>query len=121
MATFEINGKEHELKLTWDSVKQLNSKYDGGSMELIGKAMMGDLETFPVVIHAALIHTGEKLTQKSVEERIGELFDSGDIDALEIIRVSNEVVSGSFFYRGLIEKMTKGDKAFKKTMDQLLE
>ena len=37
MAKFEIDGKEYDLKLTFESVNYLNGSLKGGSYELIGR------------------------------------------------------------------------------------
>ncbi|MBM7600424.1 hypothetical protein JOC34_002815 [Virgibacillus halotolerans] len=105
MATFEIDGKEYDLKLTFPSVKYLNGQLQGGQMEVIGKALMADLEFFPHVVHAGLFHTDEKFTYKKVEKAIEKAFDDEKLDASDMMRISNEVVTDSFFYRKLTEKL----------------
>src|SRR5699024_7798655 len=76
MATFTIDEQEYELKLTFESVKRLNKAFDGGSLEIIGLAMAGDLDAFPSVLHAGLLHTGEKFTQKKINEAIEQAFEN---------------------------------------------
>lgn len=120
MATFEINGKEHELKLTYASVKRLNNVHEGGSFELIGKAMQGDFETFPHIIHAGLLHTGEDYSFKTVEEAIEQAFADEKISLDDIIKISNEVVTQSFFYKPTVTKLTKQNPEMKKALEQLL-
>ena len=121
MATFTIGEKEHELKLTYDGVKRLNKVHEGGSFELIGKAMMGDLDTFPHIVHAALLHTGEKYTFASVEAAIGEAFESERLDMDGILRLSNEVITQSFFYKATVAKLLAKDKSAKAMMELLLK
>lgn len=119
MANFEIKGKEYELKLTFESVKRLNGLYDGGAYELIGKAMMGDIETFVQIVHAGLLHTGEKFTLKDVEARIVELFEAEQIDQDAITKVANEVVTNSFFYKKMVDKLMADNTQAKAAIDKL--
>lgn len=120
MTTFTIDEKEYELKLTYESVKRLNKEFEGGSFELIGKAISGDFEAFPVIIHAALLHTGEKITQKKVEEQIGVLFEKEELTLETIQKLSNEVISESFFYKPTVEKLMKQNPEMKKAYEQLM-
>lgn len=121
MATFTINGKEHEMKLTYAGVKKLNGVYEGGSFEIIGKAMMGDLDTFPHIVQAALLHTGENYSLTQIESAIDEAIESEKLDMTGILRVSNEVITQSFFYRATVEKLMAKDKAAKRALDDLLK
>jgi len=121
MATFLINGKEYELKLDWKAVKYLNGLYEGGSFELIGKAMMGDLETFPRIVHAALFHTGENFALETVEQAIGEAIAEERLDMTGVLRMSNEIVNDSFFYKATVAKLLAKDKKAKTAIDELLK
>lgn len=67
MTTFIIGEKEYELKLSYEAIKRLNKAVEGGSYEIIGKAIQADFETFPLIVHAGLIHTGENFSLKTVE------------------------------------------------------
>ncbi|ETB71265.1 hypothetical protein A943_07750 [Bacillus sp. CPSM8] len=109
MARFEIEGNEYELKLTYASVEYLNGLYKGGSFELIGKALMGDLEAFPNIIHAGLFHTGKNFSIKKIREAIEAAISEEKLDMDEIMKLSNEVVSKSFFYKKTVEKLLKKD------------
>src|SRR5690606_24390804 len=120
MATFEIGGKEYELKLNYAAVKRLNNVHEGGSFELIGKAMQGDFETFPHIVHAALLHTGENFTLQTVEDAIGELVENEKLTLDDIMRLSNEVITQSFFYKPTVDKLAKQNPEMKKALDQLL-
>src|SRR5690625_4273525 len=119
MITFEINEKEYELKLTYKSIKYLNGKFDGGSYELIGKAIQGDIEAFPLIVHAGLFHTDENIALKTVEDRIEELIDSGELSLEDIAKISDEVVTQSFFYRATVDKIMKNNPEMKKALEQL--
>ncbi|MFJ5716530.1 tail assembly chaperone [Neobacillus sp. NPDC093127] len=109
MARFEIDGKEYELKLTFESVKHLNGQFDGGSMELIGRAMMGDLDTFIKIVHAALFHAGQNFSFAVVEKEIEKAFAEEKLDMDYVLKVSNEVVVESFFYKTTAAKLLKSD------------
>src|SRR5690625_2158762 len=119
MVTFEINDKEYELKLTYKAIKYLNGIFEGGSYELIGKAIQGDIESFPKIVHAALFHTDENFALSTVEEQIEELVDSGKLSLDQIARICDEVVAQSFFYKATIEKLMKSNPEMKKALDQL--
>lgn len=121
MATFEIDGKEYELKLTYASVKKLNNVHEGGSFELIGRALQGDFDTFPHIIHAALLHTGENFTLQDVENAIADLIEKEKLSFDDILRISNEVVTKSFFYGPTVEKLVKQNPEMRKALDQLLD
>lgn len=121
MATFTIGEKEHELKLTYAGVKKLNGLYEGGSFELIGKAMMGDLDTFPHIVQAALLHTGENYTIKHVEDALDAAIEAEKIDMNDILKLSNEVITQSFFFKATVAKLLAKDKGAKKMLDGLLK
>lgn len=105
MATFEIDGKEYELKITFDAVKRLNKAFEGGSFEVIGSAIAGDFDAFPVIIHAALLHTKEGITLKAVNKAIEEAFESESLTLDDMLRIGNEVILESFFYKPTVTKL----------------
>lgn len=120
MATFEINGKEYELKINYAAVQRLNGIHEGGSFELIGKAMQGDFATFPHIVHAALLHTGENFAFKAVEKAIAESIDNERLSFDDILRISNEVITQSFFYKPTVDKLAKQNPEMKEAIEQLL-
>jgi hypothetical protein len=109
MARFEVGGKEYELKLTYASVKHLNELFPGGSLELIGKAMTGDLATFSLIVHAALFHTKQNFSIATVEEAIEDAFNAEKIDMDYVLKTSHEVVTESFFYKKTVDKLLAND------------
>lgn len=119
MTTFEINGKEYELKLTYAGIKRLNNAFEGGSYEAIGKAIAGDFEAFPIIVHAGLLHTGENISQKAVEKEIEALIDSQKISMVDVAKICDEVVTQSFFYKETVEKLMKANPEMKKALEQL--
>lgn len=119
MATFEINGKEYELKLTYQAIKRLNNAFEGGSYEVIGKAIQGDFEAFPIIVHAGLIYTGENISLKAVEKEIESLIDAEKLSMEDITKVCDEVVTQSFFYRPTVDKMMKANPEMKQALEQL--
>lgn len=121
MATFTINGKEHELKLAYKGVKRLNALYEGGTFELIGKAMMGDLDTFPYIVQASLMHTGEDYTLAQVEDAIDAAIEAEELDHSAILRLSNEVITQNFFYKATVAKLMAKNKAAGKALEDLLK
>lgn len=119
MATFIIDGKEYDLKIDYNAVKRLNSAFEGGSYEVIGKALSGDFDAFPIILHAALLHTGEKFTFKKVEAAIEEAFNNEAISFDDIQRISNEVISESFFYKPTVTKLINQNPEMKKAYEQI--
>lgn len=119
MARFEVAGKEYDLKLTFASVKHLNGLLQGGSLELIGRAMTGDLDTFVNIVHAGLFHTGENFSLKAIEKAVEEAFEAEKIDMDYVLKVSNEVVTDSFFYKKTVEKLLKNDPKAAKELANL--
>lgn len=121
MITFEINGKEHELKLTLASVKYLNSLHDGGGFMLIQKAISGDIDTFIDIIFAGLFHTEQGYKRKDVEAAVEEGIADERVDLDYINRVSYGVVADSFFYKKTVEKIFKDDPEAKKQIEKLMK
>lgn len=119
LVTFEINDKEYELKLTYKSIKYLNGNFKGGSYELIGKSIQGDIEAFPFIVHAGLFHTSENIAFKTVEERIEELVDNGELTQEDIAEISDKVVTQSGFFKATVDKIMKNNPEMKKGLEQL--
>lgn len=106
--TFEIDGKEYELKITYKSAQYLNGLHsadEGGSLALVLKAVQGDIGIFPNIVHAALFHTGEAFAFKTIEKAIEQAVDEERLNFDDIVRLSNEVVTNSFFYRATAKKL----------------
>ena len=121
MANFTINGKEHELKLTYKGVKYLNGIVGGNALEVVGQALQGDLDLFPHVISAALKHTEENYTLEDVEKAIEIALEEERLDFLGIMKLSNEVIGESFFYKAILTKTMAENKDAKKALDKLLK
>src|SRR5690625_6912074 len=119
MATYEIDGKDDELKLTYKAIKYLNGKFEGGSYELIGNAIQGDIVSFPLIVHAGLFNTGKDYTLKSVEERVEELIDNGELTLEGISKITDEGITKRFFYKATVDKMMKNNPEMKKALEQL--
>ncbi|WCS66561.1 lamT-like tail assembly chaperone [Bacillus phage 0105phi7-2] len=94
---FEIEGKEHELKLTYKSIAELNKKYKGGAQEVIGSCLQGDLEMFEDAVYFGLMHTDEGITREQVVTEIVKQFEAEKISQEFIDKVLNEVVADNFF------------------------
>lgn len=120
MARFEVQGKEYELKITFDSIKHLNGLHQGGAMELIGKVFTGDLDTFVNIVYASLFHTEKNFTLKTIEKEVETLFIKGTLDLDFIVKTGNELISNSFFYKKMVEKMLAQDPRAAKQMKQIL-
>lgn len=121
MEMIEIKGKEHELKLTLESVKYLNGLYDGGAFALIQKAISGDIDTYVDVLFSGLFHTKEGYKRKDVEAAVEEGIVAEKIDLDLINRTSYGVVAESFFYKATVAKMFKNDPEAKKQIDELMK
>lgn len=121
MERFEINGQEHELKITLDSVKYLNNLFEGGAFMLIQKAISGDIDTFMAIVHAGMFHTGKGFKKKDVEKAIEEGIANEEIDLDYINRVSYGVVAESFFYKKTVDKLFKNDPEAKEQIEQLMK
>lgn len=122
MVTFDIDGKEYELKLTYESISQLNKISENNNpMEVVGLAMQGDLEVFPKIVHAALFHTKENFTLKKVQEEINNKIANDDLDYLDIVKIGYEVVANSFFYKRMVEKSMKSNPGAKEQIESLLD
>src|SRR5690625_7790767 len=113
MVTFEIDGKEYELKLTYKAIKYLNDKFEGGSYELIGLAIQGDIDAFPLIVHAALFHTNENFSLKKIEETIEKLIDNEKISLEDSTSTCDEVGTHRFFYRSTVDKRSTQNQQMK--------
>ena len=119
MATFEIEGKEYELKLTYASVKHLNGLFEGGAYEIIGKALASDLDAFPKIIHAALFHTGENLALSTVEQAIEQSFENESLAFDDITTLLDKVVTQSFFFEATVKKMVTKNPELAQALEQI--
>lgn len=119
MVFFEVEGKEYELKMTFKSVQHLNGLYQGGAMEVIGKAFLQDLELFTRIVHAALFHTQMNFSYKTIEEEVEKKFDAEQLTTEYIQDVLNAMVLDHFFYRQMVEKVKKADKRMEAALDIL--
>src|SRR5699024_9381405 len=115
-----MGGKEDDYNITYKPVNRLNKAFEGGSYELIGKAIAGYFEAFPIIVHAALLHTGENFSQADVTQAIEDLFAKEAITFDDFQRISNEVVTESFFYKPTVQKMMNQNPEMKKAYEQLM-
>lgn len=116
---FEIKGEKHELKLTWNAVKQLNELQEGGSFELIGSALQGNMGTYSQVVFAGLLHTGKDYKMKQVEEAIGEAFENGKVTMSDVINTLYELLLENNFYKDTVERMLADSPGAKEAMDRV--
>ncbi len=119
MATFEIDGKEYELKLNYEAVKRLSNLYEGGVYELIGRSIAGDFELYSIVVHASLFHTGENFTLAQVEKEIENLFNAGNFDFDVAAKTLDEVVTQSFFFAKTAQRLIKDRPEAIEQLEQL--
>lgn len=118
---FEINGEEHELKITLESVKYLNGLHEGGAFILIQKAISGDIDTFMAIVYAGLFHTKKGFTKKAIESTVEEGIVNEVIDLDFINRTSYGVVAESFFYKKTVEKLFANDPEAMKQIQDLMK
>lgn len=118
--TFKIKGEEHPLLLNFTAVKYLNDIYEGGTFELIGKALMGDLDTFPELVYAGLRYTPEAYEIYDIEEALDEAVLSGELSFKDILRMSNQLVAENSFYKSTVDNLLKQDKGAKKAIADLI-
>lgn len=121
MHFFEINGKEHEVKLGFKAIKYLNSLHEGGAFEFIHKALSGDIETYIEVVFAGLFHTEEGYRKADVEEAVDKLIMDEKLDLDTINSTLYGVVSDHFFYQKTLNKMFKDNPEAKKELDNLMK
>ena len=120
MATFEINGNEYELKLNYEAIKLLNNAYKGGSMELIGQVLSSNIEVFPVIIHAGLLHTGENISKQQIEEELSNKINNQKLSLEDLRQLGGELVTENFFFKPTLDKMLASDPKMKKAYEQLM-
>lgn len=108
---FEIKGKEHELKLTYGAIAEINKKYKGGANEVVSLALLGDLPIFEDAIYFGLLHTEQGFTKKDIQEALEEAFEKGLISQEYIKSVLKEVITDHFFFKKTAEDMRAEMKA----------
>ncbi len=116
---FTIEGEAHELKLNWESMKQLNKMYGDGQFQLIGSALTGDLETYSRIIYAGLIHTNKDYTVYQVEDAINEAFESGKITLSELYDTIYTVLLDNPFYKATVDKMIGKSSEVKEALEMV--
>ncbi|AVV07550.1 hypothetical protein E1Z16_10995 [Listeria monocytogenes] len=116
--TFEINGKQYDLKLTLESIDYLNKLDEGGALALVGKVFTGDLQTYVNIVFAGLKHTGENFTLDSVTKAVEQAIENETLDLDRVMRDGNALVANSFFYKKTVNKMLEGPA--KEAMEKLL-
>jgi len=116
---FQIKGKEHELKLTFSAIKTLNGSSDGGVYQLIGKALMGDIELYGQVVHAGLLHTGEGYSMIDVEEAIDAAFERGDVNMDVVNDTIQRGVLENPFYKSTVEKLLANSPEAKSALETI--
>lgn len=121
MARFEIEGNEYELKLTYASAAYLDSLYEGGSLAVVGKALTGSLDTFSHIVHAALFHTEQNFSKAKVDKALEQAFEAEKLDLDSVLKISNEIVAKSFFYKKTVERLLSKDPKAKKAFEELLK
>lgn len=110
---FEVKGNEHELKLGFEAVVELNKKYDGGVTEIVGRCLSGDIELFKDAIYFGLFHTEKGFTRKDIDEEIKRLFAEEALTQEYIENTLREVIEENFFYT---VKVLQQKKRLKKQM-----
>lgn len=119
MATFIIDDKEFDLKITYEAIERLNKAFEGGAYEVVGRALSNDIEAFPTIVHAALIHTGEKFTKKKIDEVVKQMYVDETISFDYIQQVYKEVIMDSFFYKPTFQRMMKANPEMKEMYKQM--
>src|SRR5699024_12759568 len=64
-------------------------------------------------------HTGENFSLKDVKDAIEVMFSNEAITFDDFQRISNEVVTESFFYKPTVQKMMNQNPEMKKAYEQL--
>ena len=116
---FKIKGKEHELKLSWGASKRLHSMIEGGAFGLVGKAVMGDDETYAYVVFAGLMHTGEDYSLEDVNEAIDEAFQSGKLRMSDVINTLHSFILENPYYKTTVDKLLEADPKAKDAIDKI--
>lgn len=116
--TFTIKGKEHELKLSFKSIKILSSLQEGGAFGLVAKAMMGDDETYSNLIYAGLLHTDEDYSMLDVEDAIEELFEQGKLDIMLVLETLHKMILEHPYFKETVERILTDDPNAKEALEK---
>jgi hypothetical protein len=120
MAKFEIDGKEYELKITFDGIKEINERYDS-PLEFVGMTIAGNLDATVDAVRAGLLHAGKGFNRTRIETEIQKAIENEKADLQELMKLGYEVVSGSFFYKKTVKKLLNQDPEMKKQYDMLMK
>lgn len=120
MVRFEIKGEDHELKINLASVKYLNGMSKEGAYGLLGKVLMGDIETFEEIVYAGLFHTDKGFSKKDVQQAIDEKIEKEEIDFNYMHKTGYELIANHFFFKKTLEKMLEKEPEAKKQIEALL-
>lgn len=120
MAKFEMNGKEYELKITYEALKELNKRYDS-PIEFVGMTFAGNIEAIENAIYFGLIHTGEKFIRKDVEKQIEKLVAEEKLDYQGLMKLGYETVTESFLLKGTVNSLLKDRPDAKKELEALMK
>ncbi|MEM5606522.1 tail assembly chaperone [Bacillus cereus] len=93
---FEVKGKEYDLMLNFDTIFQLNKKYEGGVNDIVARCLNGDVDLFMDSVYFGLFHTGEGFTRKDIDAEIQRLFVEEVLTQEYIENTLVEVVEENF-------------------------
>lgn len=116
--TFTIKGKEHELKLSFKSIKILSSLQEGGAFGLVANAMIGDDETYSNLIYAGLLHTDEDYSMSDVEDAIEELFEQGKLDMMLVLETLHKMILLHPYFKETVEKLLTDDPNAREALEK---
>lgn len=120
MATFEIDGKEHDLRIDFKAVQSINKQYDS-PMEFVGMTIAGNLDAIIDAVHAGLQHEKKGFNRTRVETEVQKKIEGEQMDLQQFMKLGYEVVSESFFYKKTVNKLLNSDPEMKKQYEALMK
>lgn len=118
MPKFEVNKQEYDVRLDFKAIKVLNKEY-ATPLEFVGEVVSGSVDAFVNCLYAGLQHTGKGFGKKLIESEVEKQIEGEQLDLSDIIRIGNEALDESFFYKKTVNNLMKKDPQMKELLKEL--
>lgn len=117
MPKFKVNGKEHELKLTYKGIEVINALYQA-PIEFVGLIIGGHINAFVDCLYASLQEQG--IGKELIRQEVIKQIEEGELDLSDIMRIGYEVVSKSFFFQKTVNSLIGKDPQMKAMLEEVM-
>lgn len=119
MAKFEINGKDHDLRIDFKAIQEIQKKYS--PLEFVGEVLSGNINAFVDCLYFGTRHEKNSVGRKMIEEDVESKIEAEKLDMSEIMKLGHEVVSESFFFKKTVNNMLSQDPTMKATLEAIIK